>query len=102
MNSIDTVSCTDSSRDFGRETNFLRLVTLLDLLCFSIGLREGGSMLRPTTLPSRYGLATPYESLRLLHQHERVWEADAPYRQVCTLVYGNGQPNRARKGSHAG
>jgi hypothetical protein len=28
--------------DFGQDINFLRLITLLDLLCFSIGLIEGG------------------------------------------------------------
>jgi hypothetical protein len=37
--------------NFGRDINFLRLITLLDLLCFSIGMTEGISMFGPADTP---------------------------------------------------
>ncbi len=55
--------------DFGQDINFLRLVTLLDLLCFSIGLIEGGvSMFAPAESPESTVLEATYLQLQLLHR----------------------------------
>ena len=54
--------------DFGKEINFLRLITILDLLCFSIGLIEGGvSMFAPEPTTDGAKLATEYTALRAFH-----------------------------------
>lgn len=51
--------------NFGQDINFLRLITLLDLLCFSIGLIEGGvSMFAPADSPESTALAARYLELR--------------------------------------
>ena len=54
--------------NFGQEINFFRLITLLDLLCFSIGLIEGGVSMfaRPPTKESSR-LAAVYIELRSFH-----------------------------------
>jgi hypothetical protein len=50
--------------NYGEDVNFFRLVTLLDLLCFSIGLMEGGvSMFGPTPTPESLRLADDYRTL---------------------------------------
>jgi hypothetical protein len=50
--------------NFGQEINFFRLITLLDLLCFSIGLVEGGvSMSIPGESPAASKLASDYVAL---------------------------------------
>ena len=57
--------------DFGQDINFLRLITLLDLLCFSIGLIEGGvSMFAPEDSPESLALATRYRELQSFHQRD--------------------------------
>jgi len=49
---------------FGEDTNFFRLITLLDLLCFSIGLIRGGvSMFPPVSTPDSLKLAQHYTQL---------------------------------------
>jgi hypothetical protein len=54
--------------DFGQTINFLRLITLLDLLCFSIGLMEGGvSMFAPAPTPASSRLAAVYATLCSIH-----------------------------------
>ena len=54
--------------NFGQDINFLRLITLLDLLCFSIGLVEGGvSMFAPPETPESSSLAAKYLALRSFH-----------------------------------
>jgi hypothetical protein len=54
--------------NFGQAVNFLRLVTLLDLLCFSIGLIEGGvSMFAPAPTPESLELADLYARLCSSH-----------------------------------
>jgi hypothetical protein len=54
--------------NFGQAVNFLRLITLLDLLCFSIGLIEGGvSMFAPAPTPESIKLAGIYAKLCSLH-----------------------------------
>jgi hypothetical protein len=55
--------------DFGQAINFLRLITLLDLLCFSIGLIGGGvSMFAPEPTPESSKLAAVYATLRSFHR----------------------------------
>ena len=56
--------------NFGRDINFLRLITLLDLLCFSIGMTEGVSMFGPPDTPESLHLAVDYEILRSFHQNQ--------------------------------
>jgi hypothetical protein len=54
--------------DFGQAINFLRLITLLDLLCFSIGLISGGvSMFAPAPTPKSSKLAAVYATLCAFH-----------------------------------
>ncbi len=54
--------------NFGQEINFLRLITLLDLLCFSIGLIEGDvSMFAPPPTQESSKLAAVYMKLRGFH-----------------------------------
>jgi hypothetical protein len=54
--------------DFGQAVNFLRLITLLDLLCFSIGLIGGGvSMFAPAATPESSRLAAVYATLCSFH-----------------------------------
>jgi hypothetical protein len=54
--------------NYGQEVNFFRLITLLDLLCFSIGLIEGGiSMFAPAPTPESTKLAAYYLQLNALH-----------------------------------
>jgi hypothetical protein len=56
--------------DFGQDINFFRLITLLDLLCFSIRLVEGyGSMFGPEPTPESSKLASDYKTLRSFHNH---------------------------------
>ena len=50
---------------FGEEINFYRLITLLDLLCFSIGLMEGGSCFAASSTPESQQLAARYLKLQL-------------------------------------
>lgn len=56
--------------NFGQDINFLRLITLLDLLCFSIGLVEGVSMFAPSDTQESLRLAAEYEALRAFHLDE--------------------------------
>jgi hypothetical protein len=57
--------------DFGQDINFLRLITLLDLLCFSIGLIEGGvSMFAPVDSPESLALAAGYIELQTFHRRQ--------------------------------
>ena len=54
--------------NFGQAVNFLRLITLLDLLCFSIGLIEGGvSAFAPGPTPDTERLAALYGRLCEVH-----------------------------------
>jgi hypothetical protein len=54
--------------NFGQDINFLRLITLLDLLCFSIGLIEGGvSMFPPPPTQESLRLVAVYIELRSFH-----------------------------------
>jgi len=54
--------------NFGQDINFLRLITLLDLLCFSIGLIEGGvSMFAPAPTSESSKLASVYMALHSFH-----------------------------------
>jgi hypothetical protein len=53
--------------NFGQDINFLRLITLLDLLCFSIGLIEGVSMFAPAPTPESSKLAAAYTALHSFH-----------------------------------
>lgn len=49
---------------FGEEINFFRLITLLDLLCFAIGLIEGGvSCFAPSPTPQSAALAAHYRQI---------------------------------------
>ena len=52
--------------NFGEDINFFRLITLLDLLCFAIGLTEGGSAFAPEPTPESLNLAAHYAVLRSL------------------------------------
>jgi len=53
---------------FGQAVNFLRLITLLDLLCFSIGLIGGGvSMFAPAATAESSKLAAVYGTLSSFH-----------------------------------
>jgi hypothetical protein len=58
--------------DFGQAINFLRLITLLDLLCFCIGMTEGVSMFAPGTLPESAALAALYRDLHSFHSRREV------------------------------
>lgn len=59
--------------DFGQDINFLRLITLLDLLCFSIGLIEGGvSMFAPADSPESLDLAARYLELQSFHKRKEI------------------------------
>ena len=53
--------------DFGQAINFLRLITLLDLLCFCIGMSEGVSMFAPPCTPESLKLAAVYRNLCSFH-----------------------------------
>jgi hypothetical protein len=52
--------------NFGEDMNFFRLITLLDLLCFAIGLEKGGSGFGPAPTPESSKLAEHYERLKAL------------------------------------
>lgn len=65
--------------DFGQDINFFRLITLLDLLCFSIGLIEGGvSMFAPATTRESSDLASVYMALRSFHTGELRTSSSGP------------------------
>jgi hypothetical protein len=50
---------------YGEDINFFRIITILDLLCFSIGLIEGGvSMFAPSPTPESSKLAAYYTQLQ--------------------------------------
>jgi len=53
--------------DFGQAINFLRLITLLDLLCFCIGMTEGVSMFAPPSTHDSPKLAAVYRNLCSFH-----------------------------------
>jgi hypothetical protein len=54
--------------NFGQAVNFFRLITLLDLLCFSIGLIHGGvSMFAPAWTEESRRLAAAYRNLWSFH-----------------------------------
>jgi hypothetical protein len=53
--------------DFGQAINFLRLITLLDLLCFCIGMTVGVSMSAPPSTPESLKLADVYRTLCTFH-----------------------------------
>ena len=53
--------------DFGQAINFLRLITLLDLLCFCIGMTEGVSMFAPSPTPESLKLSAIYRNLCSFH-----------------------------------
>lgn len=56
--------------DFGQAVNFFRLITLLDLLCFSIGLIGGGvSLFAPAPTPESSRLAAVYAMLCSFHSN---------------------------------
>jgi len=52
--------------NFGVEMNFFRLITLLDLLCFAIGLEHGGSCFAPKPTPESLRLAEHYKRVKAL------------------------------------
>jgi len=49
--------------NFGDDKNFYRLITLLDLLCFLVGLEEGGSCFAPEDTPESVSLGAHYLQL---------------------------------------
>jgi hypothetical protein len=49
---------------YGVDLNFFRLITLLDLLCFSIGMMEGGPSFAPEPTPESSRLAQHYQWLQ--------------------------------------
>ena len=49
---------------YGAAVNFLRLITLLDLLCFAIVLAHGGSSFAPDRTPESQKLADYYRTLK--------------------------------------
>jgi hypothetical protein len=51
--------------EYGAVVNFLRLITLLDLLCFAIVLAHGGSCFAPDRTPKSKRLADYYRTLKL-------------------------------------
>jgi len=53
--------------DFGQAINFLRLITLLDMLCFCIGMTVGVSMFAPPPTPESLKLAGVYKALCSFH-----------------------------------
>jgi hypothetical protein len=53
--------------EYGAAVNFLRLITLLDLLCFAMMLAHGGSVFAPDRTPESKRLADYY---RMLKQRE--------------------------------
>jgi hypothetical protein len=53
--------------DFGQAINFLRLITLLDLLCFCIGMTAGVSMFAPIPSDESLKLAAVYRTLCSFH-----------------------------------
>ncbi len=56
---------------FGEEINFFRMITLLDLLCFVIGLADGGvSMFASEPTMESRGLAKYYEYLSSIKKYE--------------------------------
>jgi hypothetical protein len=56
--------------DYGQAINFLRLIMLLDLLCFCIGLIGGGvSMFGAAPTPESSKLATVYATLCSFHSN---------------------------------
>jgi hypothetical protein len=54
--------------DFGEDINFFRLIAVLDLLCFAIGLKEGGSAFAPDETPESSILAVHYATLGMLRR----------------------------------
>ena len=50
--------------EYGVDLNFFRLITLLDLLCFSIGMIEGGPSFAPEPTPESSRLAQHYQWLQ--------------------------------------
>jgi hypothetical protein len=50
--------------DFGDEVNFYRLISILDLLCFAIKLKHGGSGFAPETTPESERLAAYYRTIQ--------------------------------------
>lgn len=60
---------------FGEDINFFRLITLLELLCFAIGLIEGGvSCFAPSPTPQSAALAAHYRELGRLSAVTR-WDS---------------------------
>lgn len=53
--------------DFGQAINFLRLITLLDLLCFCVGMTHGVSMSAPTPSAESMKLSAVYRALCQFH-----------------------------------
>jgi len=49
---------------YGAAVNFLRLITLLDLLCFAMVLAHGGSSFAPDHTPESKRLADYYRTLK--------------------------------------
>ena len=52
--------------NFGEAMNFFRLIALLDLLCFAIGVEHGGSCFAPAPTPESLKLAGHYRRLEAL------------------------------------
>ena len=50
--------------EYGAAVNFLRLITLLDLLCFAMVLAHGGSSFAPDRTPESKNLANHYRTLK--------------------------------------
>lgn len=49
---------------YGKAVNFLRLITLLELICFAMALAHGGSSFAPNHTPESDSLAERYRKLR--------------------------------------
>ena len=70
---------------YGVDLNFFRLITLLDLLCFSIGMIEGGPVFAPKTTRESSQLAQHYHWLQ-----QNVSPSESPWwwRRFLNLLSG--------------
>jgi hypothetical protein len=75
--------------EYGVDLNFFRLITLLDLLCFSIGMIEGGSVFAPETTPESSRLAQHYHWLQ---QNVSASQSHRWWRRFLNLLSGRRPP----------
>ena len=75
--------------EYGVDLNFFRLITLLDLLCFSIGMIEGGPVFAPETTPESFRLAQQYHWLQ---QNVSASQSHWWWRRFLNLLSGRRPP----------